>query len=98
MPVINNANVYNYYLSTYGASSGKDRYDSHKRGELKDVYNRMVKANKDSPLYKINFDSDATEFAIDLKESARRMQNVVASLTTEDAGIESVIIHPIHII
>ena len=90
MPVINNANVYNYYLSTYGASSGKDRYDSHKRGELKDVYNRMVKTNKDSPLYKINFDSDATEFAIDLKESARRMQNVVASLTTEDAGIESV--------
>ena len=90
MPVINNANVYNYYLSTYGESSGKDRYDSHKRGELKDVYNRMVKTNKDSPLYKINFDSDATEFAIDLKESARRMQNVVASLTTEDAGIESV--------
>ena len=90
MPVINNTNVYNYYLSTYGASSGKDRYDSHKRTELKDVYNRMVRATKDSPLYKINFDSDATEFAIDLKESARRMQNVVASLTTEDAGIESV--------
>ncbi|MCR5451069.1 MAG: flagellar capping protein [Lachnospiraceae bacterium] len=90
MPVINNAGVYDYYLSTYGQTSGRDRYDSHKRGELKEVYNRMVKTNKESPLYKIKFDNDVTEFAIDLKESARKMQNVVASLSTTDKGIESV--------
>ena len=44
--------VYHYYLSTY-ANSTVSRYDSHKKSELRDIYNRMVKTNKESPLYKI---------------------------------------------
>ena len=34
--------VYHYYLSTY-ANSTVSRYDSHKKSELRDIYNRMVK-------------------------------------------------------
>jgi len=39
--------VYHYYLSTY-ANSTVSRYDSHKKSELRDIYNRMVKTNKES--------------------------------------------------
>ena len=89
MAVISSTNVYNYLLSVYGSSTS-GRYDSHKKSELKDVYNRMVRANKESPLYKIDFTPHTTEFAIDLKESARKMSNVVASLGGSGTGIESV--------
>ena len=90
MALINNSNVYDYYLSTYAKEAGSSRFDSHKKSELRSVYNRMVKTNKDAPLYKMNIDDDALNFVIDLKESARHMQNVVSSLTTEGNDIESV--------
>ena len=65
--------VYHYYLSTY-ANSTVSRYDSHKKSELRDIYNRMVKTNKESPLYKIKETKNAARFAIDIKESARQIQ------------------------
>lgn len=80
--------VYHYYLSTY-ANSSVSRYDSHKKSELRDIYNRMVKTNKESPLYKILNTKDTARFAIDVKENARRIQNVVASLSEDGTGIES---------
>ncbi|MCR5544917.1 MAG: flagellar capping protein [Lachnospiraceae bacterium] len=90
MALINNSNVYDYYLSTYAKQAGGSRYDTHKKSELRGVYNRMVKTNKDAPLYKMNIDDDALNFVIDLKETARNMQNVVSSLTSEGDDIESV--------
>ena len=80
--------VYHYYLSTY-ANSTVSRYDSHKKSELRDIYNRMVKTNKESPLYKILNTRDTARYAIDVKENARRIQNVVASLSEDGTGIES---------
>lgn len=65
MAVIDSA--YQYYLSTY-AGSGTSRYDTHKKSQLRAVYNNIVKVNKDSPLYKINFTRDTGRFAIDIKE------------------------------
>ncbi len=90
MAVINNHNVYDYYLSTYAKEAGSSRFDTHKKSELRGVYNRMVKTNKDAPLYKMNIDDDALNFVIDLKETARNMQNVVSSLSSEGNDIESV--------
>ena len=46
MAVIDSA--YQYYLSTY-AGSGMSRYDTHKKSQLRAVYNNIVKVNKDSP-------------------------------------------------
>ena len=63
MAVIDSA--YQYYLSTY-AGSGMSRYDTHKKSQLRAVYNNIVKVNKDSPLYKINFTRDTGRFAIDI--------------------------------
>lgn len=80
--------AYNYYLTTYGKGTGS-RYDSHKKSELRSVYNSIIKTNKDSPLYKITQTGDVTKFAIDIKENARSIQNIVASLSMDEGGIES---------
>lgn len=74
-------NMYSYYLSTYGKSA-VSRYDSHKKSELRSIYNNIVKVNKESPLYKIKESGDVQRFAIDIKENARRLKNVIASLST----------------
>lgn len=72
--------AYDYYISVYGSQT-VSRYDAHKKSDLRKVYNSIVKTNKESPLYKIvNLDS-AKRYAIDIKENAKMMQNVVASLS-----------------
>ncbi|MBO4900257.1 MAG: flagellar capping protein, partial [Lachnospiraceae bacterium] len=43
-------NIHNFYLSTY-ADKTNSPYDTHKKSELRGVYNSIVKINKDSPLY-----------------------------------------------
>ena len=67
--------VYNYYLTTY-APKGASRYDAHKRSELRNVYNSIVKMNKESPVYLL----DTKEFAIGVKEQARELRNTISSL------------------
>ena len=90
MSVITNNDVYNYYMSTYRPTAGNSRFDSHKKNDLKNVYTRIVNSSKDAPLYKIRTGTEATKFAIDLKENARRTQNLVSSLQTEGDDIESI--------
>ncbi len=85
MPTIDSA--YQYYMSTYGHTA-VTRYDTHKKSELRSVYNRMLKINKESPLYKIKRTEDVPKFLIDIKENARQVKNVVASLSEGD-GLES---------
>lgn len=84
MAVIDSA--YQYYLSTYRDST-VSRYDTHKKSQLRDVYNRIIKINKESPLYKIKNVNDVAKYAIDIKETTKSLQNVIASL---DGGIENV--------
>ena len=78
--------AYQYYLSTY-RNSAVSRYDTHKKSQLRDVYNRIIKINKESPLYKIKDAGDVAKYAIDIKETTKSLQNVIASL--ED-GVEGV--------
>ena len=84
MAIIDSA--YQYYLSTY-RNSAVSRYDTHKKSQLRDVYNRIVKINKESPLYKIKDVGDVTKYAIDIKETTKSLQNVIASL---EGGVEGV--------
>ncbi len=85
------SNVYNYYLTNYGASATSSKYEAHKRSELRDTYNRMVKANKESPLYKIDMNEDVEKFALDLKESARRTDNIVSELSIDGDDMRGVL-------
>lgn len=72
--------AYAYYLSTYGQNR-PTRYDSHKKSDLRKVYNAIVKTNRDAPLYKLSGEDEVARFAIDIKENAKAIQNVVASLS-----------------
>ena len=71
--------VYNYYLTTY-APKGTSRYDTHKKSELRSIYNSIVKLNKESPLYLHDNSKESQRFAIGLKENARQLRNTIASL------------------
>lgn len=71
--------IHNHYLTTY-APSKITRYDTHKKSELRAVYNSIVKLSKDSPWYLPIKNMDVQRFAVDLKESARDLHNTIASL------------------
>ncbi len=82
--------AYNQRNSIYGISLGtSNKYDSHKRSELRKTCNNIIKSNKESPLYKIREDINVRRFAIDIKEQAHAIKNVVASLSENGEGIES---------
>lgn len=75
----NLSNVYNFYMTTYAPKSSTP-YDSHKKSELRSVYNSIIKMNKESPLYILDTSKDSQQFAISMKENARELRNTIASL------------------
>ena len=78
--------AYDYYLKTYG-SQQTSRYDSHRKEDLRNTVNKIKILNKESPLYKFKLSGDVQKYAIDIKESARNIKNVVASFSESEAGI-----------
>lgn len=76
--------VYNNYLTTY-TPKPLTRYDAHKKSELRNVYNSIVKLNKEAPWYLPTTSRDTQQYAVNLKESARELRNTIAQL----GGLES---------
>lgn len=76
-PILNTA--YNNYLTTYTPKSAT-RYDTHKKSELRNVYNSIVKLNKDAPWCLPTTGKDTHLFAVDIKENARLMHNTIAQI------------------
>lgn len=76
--------VYNHYLTTYAPKGTSSPYDTHKKSELRSVYNSIVKLNKESPLYLVKADAATGEFAVGMKENARDLKNVISSLSNGD--------------
>ena len=77
------SNVYNYYLSQYGNLS-YGRHNVHKKNELRNTYNSIVKLNRSNPFYDIDLSEESQRYAIDIKENARALFDVTEDLT--DAG------------
>ncbi|MCH5254929.1 MAG: flagellar filament capping protein FliD [Lachnospiraceae bacterium] len=75
----NYSNIYNFYMTTYAPKSSTP-YDSHKKSELRKVYNSIVKMNKEAPLYILDTSRESYSFAIGMKENARELRNTIASL------------------
>ena len=71
--------AYNNYLTTYTPKS-VTRYDTHKKSELRSVYNSIVKLNKDAPWYLPTTNKDTQRFAVDIKENARILHNSIAQI------------------
>lgn len=72
-------NVHNFYMTTY-ADKTNSPYDTHKKSELRGVYNSIVKINKDAPLYILDNTQESRQYAIGLKENARSLKNTIASV------------------
>ncbi len=72
-------NIYNYYLTTYAPKSDS-KFDTHKKSELRGVYNSIVNINKDAPLYIVDKSQATKAYAIGIKENARAFRNTIASL------------------
>lgn len=77
-------NFYNFYLNSYRTSKISNRYDSHKRSELKQVCNSITSINQNSPLYIINLSDEVQQYAINLKENARQLKNVISSIVEDE--------------
>ncbi|MCI9204234.1 MAG: flagellar capping protein, partial [Lachnospiraceae bacterium] len=54
--------VYNHYLTTYTPKTSQ--YDTHKKSELRRIYNSIVKLNKESPLYMLDTSRESREFVV----------------------------------
>ena len=71
--------VYNNYLAAYSPRE-LTKYDTHKKSELRSVYNSIVKLNKDAPWYLPTTNKDTQHYAVSLKENARELHNAIAQL------------------
>lgn len=78
--------TYNYFMSSYASSLKANRYDTHKKSELKNIYNSIVKMNKDNPIYMFKKSEEASALAVDIKESARKLTNTMASIASDRYG------------
>ena len=77
--------VYNHFLTTYVPKGTNTKYDTHKKSELRSVYNSIVKMNKDTPLFLLDNSAKTQEFAVSLKENARSLKNVISSLSLDNS-------------
>lgn len=80
--------VYDYYLTTY-ASKPATKSDTHKKSELRNVYNNIVNISKKSPLYKINVSADMQKYVIDLKENARFLLDDINNLVFDTSSVHN---------
>lgn len=77
--------VYNYYMTQY-AMRPQDRHSTHKKSELRDIYNNIVRINRTSPFFDVDFSEDSQKLAIDIKEGARELTNITKDLTDASNG------------
>lgn len=78
--------VYNNYLTTYSPKT-LTRYDTHKKSELRSVYNSIVKLNKEAPWYLPTTSKATQRYAIDIKENARALRNTLAQLGSMEENV-----------
>ena len=81
---IQSSQIYNHFLTAY-APKEVTRADTHKKDELRGIYNSIVRLSKESPLYLLTNDSAMEADAIGIKESARDLQGTLADLEADAA-------------
>lgn len=76
--------VYNHYLTEYAPKTNSP-LDAHKKSDLRNIYNSIIKMNKESPLCILDKSEASKAYAVGLKESARAFRNsVMATRSTLD--------------
>ncbi len=79
------SNVYSYYISEYGLRP-YNKHNAHKKSELRDIYNNIVKLNRSSPFYNVDVSEESQKLAIDIKETARGLSDITEDLTDASNG------------
>lgn len=80
MPLLS---VYNHLLQGY-ALMRPTRFDSHKKSELRDVYQSILRLSSEQPLYKISFDESAQAYTLGIKDSALSLSSIMKELNIDD--------------
>ena len=74
-------NVYNNFLPQFMPKT--TRYDTHKKDELRGVYAAIMRQTKESPLFLPLTGDNVIEYVVNMKENARDLSNVIASLSND---------------
>lgn len=61
-----------------------NRFDTHKKSELQNVYRDIMRLTSEQPLYKVTFDDSAQEYTLGIKNSAISLSSMVKELNTDD--------------
>ena len=69
--------IYNHYMTTYSPKKSDARLDSHNKSELKNIYDNILRLNKEAPLYLYDRNEKTTSFALSLKENTRQLQHTI---------------------
>ena len=67
-------NVYNYLVSDY-VHKTNTQYKTHNVSELKNIYNKIVKMGKKTPLYLFHLSDDMENFSLALKDPSIQLVN-----------------------
>ena len=61
-----------------------NRFDTHKKSELQNVYRDIMRLTSEQPLYKVTFDESAQEYTLGIKNAALSLSAMVKELNTDD--------------
>lgn len=81
-----NSNIYNH-MNT--GVVPKKRNTTHKSSELKEIYNSMVRYNKNSPLYLLALSDAGQEHIISIKEAALTLHDTSDAFSDPDSAMYS---------
>lgn len=80
MPLLS---VYNHLMQGL-VMMHQTRFDTHKKSELRDVYQNILRLSAEQPLYKLSFDEAAQNFTLGIKNSALSLSCAVKELHIDD--------------
>lgn len=61
-----------------------NRFDTHKKSELQNVYRDIMRLTSEQPLYKVTFDESAQEYTLGIKNAALSLSAMIKELNTDD--------------
>ncbi len=63
-----------------------NRFDTHKKSELQNVYRDIMRLTSEQPLYKVTFDESAQEYTLGIKNAALSLSSMIKELNTDDGS------------
>ena len=63
-----------------------NRFDTHKKSELQNVYRDIMRLTSEQPLYKVTFDDSAQEYTLGIKNAALSLSSMVKELNIDDGS------------